>query len=70
MPRKKAAPPITVQLPSGAVLSVGEMVAFHRNGWHYGHLDSVDKHSVKVRPIGPRHGRLVTVPIDDLKEAK
>lgn len=69
MTRRKPVPPTTVELSPGVVVSVGDLIAYHRNGWHYGHLESIDKHSVKVRPIGPRHGRLVTVPTDDIKPA-
>lgn len=67
MARRKAPPPTSAEVSPGVVVSVGELVAYHLNGWRYGYIDSFEGKTAKVRPIGPKHGRLVTVPTDDIK---
>lgn len=59
----------TVQLESGAVVSVSDLVGYYLEGWRYGYLEEVNGATVKVRPIGGAGTtqRLVTVMVEDLK---
>lgn len=67
MPKKKQVI-TTIEVSPGVVVSVGDMVRFHRNGWRCGHLESIDGALAKIRPVAPRGRdvRTVNVPLDDI----
>lgn len=68
MPKKRQAKPTHVQLKDGTLVCIGTLVAYYRNGWHYGYITEIINESlVKIQPASPQGAKHLSVPVEDMK---